>query len=958
MIQRWRSTWLPWVLAPFPPFPEAFEADFGYSYSAGDGWDPHFKRMAFHASVAQDLRRRFDNDAEKIATEISKPFVCTIHNPFPEGDPRREDLETERSHVDRGTRLDTMIIYNFVVLSAYAPIQLDFPTCNTLRCKYQVHSFVKGNLCWLLANPTHPIFNNHPHNLHPARYLLRKMFTMADPTTVARIGDALGPHLPQRQMQCPSDRLVDAIELVIQLADLEILCLPDLHIHPIQLGQRNVRCIFKYLPIRTPVQISLGGFDRCACGQAATVEKKSTICSQYNAGGDRVKLRRRRGHRRIEQVKSEIEDNERRIEQILREQEQASVRQGLNMTRNFRQCQLPYLVEQVKSDRFAPDAQSQGEAAKNAKRVRETSHPTHKVKEKQRRVRREFGSANALCPGESPKARRKVNVEDENQMDRIETREIHSPGKVENTWFDASRVKSLEGYMRSQPNLITLVSRSDSCRSRRQGAIPKAASARKTAPRARVAEMLRAWEAAVPKDRHDDPEMEIYLAAVAEAFEADFGYSYSAGDGWDPHFKRMAFHASVAQDLRRRFDNDAEKIATEISKPFVCTIHNPFPEGDPRREDLETERSHVDRGTRLDTMIIYNFVVLSAYAPIQLDFPTCNTLRCKYQVHSFVKGNLCWLLANPTHPIFNNHPHNLHPARYLLRKMFTMADPTTVARIGDALGPHLPQRQMQCPSDRLVDAIELVIQLADLEILCLPDLHIHPIQLGQRNVRCIFKYLPIRTPVQISLGGFDRCACGQAATVEKKSTICSQYNAGGDRVKLRRRRGHRRIEQVKSEIEDNERRIEQILREQEQASVRQGLNMTRNFRQCQLPYLVEQVKSDRFAPDAQSQGEAAKNAKRVRETSHPTHKVKEKQRRVRREFGSANALCPGESPKARRKVNVEDENQMDRIETREIHSPGKVENTWFDEPGGLHEKPAESDNTRTLRGFRRDGWSF
>ncbi|KAJ7616290.1 hypothetical protein DFH06DRAFT_1145561 [Mycena polygramma] len=657
------------------------------------------------------------------------------------------------------------------------------------------------------------------------------MLSVPNTATVARIWHPFRVHRPQREVvTAPSD---------------DILSLPHLQIHPIELLLVwDIRGVIENFVIRAQASAASrvnGEEDR---------KKKVTTAvegSTMKQGGNREKWRwneceiATHGVNEIEsiftatrKVNGTISPSARRRDCKASRKRTLPGQESENATQSQRwdENQMVWTAAEVGS---------------------QTSHPTHKVKEKRRRIRREFGSANALCPGESPKARRKVNVEDENQMVRTGAiwrvqqlygestmRVYRTRSRLEKSTHRAKLktlgLTNLEGYMRSQPNPITL----------------------------------------------------------AQAFEADFGYSCSAGDGWDPHLKRMAFDASVAQDLRRRFDPDAEKIPTEISKPFVCTI--PFPEGDPRREDLETECSHVNRGAPLDTMI----------------------------------GNSCWLLANPTHPIFNNHPHNLHPARYLLRKMFTMADPTTVARIGDALGTHLPQRQMQCPSDRLVDAIELVIQLADLEILCLPDLHIHPIQLGQRNVRCIFKYLPIRTSVQISLGGFDRCACGQAATVEKKRTICSQYNAGGDRVKLRRRRGHRRIEQVKSENEANERRIEQILREQEQASVRQGLNMTRNFRQCQLPYLVEQVKSDRFAPDAQSQGEMAKNAKTVRETSHPTHKVKEKQRRVRREFGSANALCPGESPKARRKVNVEDVNQMDRIETREIYSPGKVENTWFD----------------------------
>ncbi|KAJ6447747.1 hypothetical protein C8R47DRAFT_1085188 [Mycena vitilis] len=110
---------------------------------------------------------------------------------------------------------------------------------------------------------------------------------------------------------------------------------------------------------------------------------------------------------------------------------------------------------------------------------------------------------------------------------------------------------------------------SKSRRSRQRGAIANPALG-KRAPRARVAAMMCAWEAA------------------AQEFQAEFGYPFSGGDGWDPHFKRMAFHASVAKALRRRFDHDVQKIEAEMSKPwYTCIVCNPFSEGDPRREDLE-----------------------------------------------------------------------------------------------------------------------------------------------------------------------------------------------------------------------------------------------------------------------------------------------------------------------------------------------------------------------------------
>jgi hypothetical protein len=53
--------------------------------------------MTFHASVADGLLRRFDNDAARIATEMSGPLLFTIRNPYPDGDTRQLEVEAERA---------------------------------------------------------------------------------------------------------------------------------------------------------------------------------------------------------------------------------------------------------------------------------------------------------------------------------------------------------------------------------------------------------------------------------------------------------------------------------------------------------------------------------------------------------------------------------------------------------------------------------------------------------------------------------------------------------------------------------------------------------------------------------------------------------------------------------------------------------------------------------------------
>ncbi|KAJ7631450.1 hypothetical protein DFH06DRAFT_1140682 [Mycena polygramma] len=316
-------------------------------------------------------------------------------------------------------------------------------------------------------------------------------------------------------------------------------------------------------------------------------------------------------------------------------------------------------------------------------------------------------------------------------------------------------------------------------------------------PRCRVSQLLAAREAAgkphlcaryqtiyfhpVPADRHDEPEMVRYLE-LEKAFEADFGFPFSSEDGWDPHFKRMTFHALVAENLRHRFNNDTSKIAAEFSKPLIFNVQNPYLDGDARQLNLEMElrrnKLMYEGADAVDSLPL----AINTQFPFRLRFP-CSAcwgpagyydvywfqqpVNRKYKTYTSIKRNSRRLLANPTHPVLNDRRHNLQSPRDHLRKVFAVAHSAAATSIWDPLGAHLPQSQKvmnkkftyefwtrsfvaKRPSNRLIRANQLVIQLPFLHIFCLPDLDIHPIELGERNVWGIVEDLPVRARMSIN----------------------------------------------------------------------------------------------------------------------------------------------------------------------------------------------------------------
>ncbi|KAJ7602595.1 hypothetical protein DFH06DRAFT_1152699 [Mycena polygramma] len=310
-------------------------------------------------------------------------------------------------------------------------------------------------------------------------------------------------------------------------------------------------------------------------------------------------------------------------------------------------------------------------------------------------------------------------------------------------------------------------------------------------PRCRVSQLLSAREAAgkpylLPADRHDEPEMVRYLE-LEKAFEADFGFPFSSEDGWDPHFKRMTFHALVAENLCHRFNNDASKIAAEFSKPLIFNVQNPYLDGDARQLNLEMELR------RSKLMYEGADAVDSLPLAINTQFPFRLRLPC----------TACWGPAGYYDATWQPQVQDI----YINQEVFSSA-----ARQFDASSTQLSPPQPLIPptsppksvrggvlrnrdkhtervwppsptgSDGLVAL--LVVELAVLHILRLSHLEVHPIPLIYGNVRGIFEYFPIGPPIQVSLSGFDGRARGEATTMEGGQNFLSSLvrQAGHERV--------------------------------------------------------------------------------------------------------------------------------------------------------------------------------
>ncbi|KAJ7033972.1 hypothetical protein C8F04DRAFT_1183723 [Mycena alexandri] len=109
----------------------------------------------------------------------------------------------------------------------------------------------------------------------------------------------------------------------------------------------------------------------------------------------------------------------------------------------------------------------------------------------------------------------------------------------------------------------------------------------------RETELLKLREAAGGIGEHDHQDMVLYLAREG-AFEDDFGHEFSGNDGLDGHFKRMALHASSAQELALCHDNDKPRMLAAAALPVTFDIYNPYKEGHPDREAFdETFRGYM-----------------------------------------------------------------------------------------------------------------------------------------------------------------------------------------------------------------------------------------------------------------------------------------------------------------------------------------------------------------------------
>ncbi|KAJ7710052.1 hypothetical protein B0H16DRAFT_1745787 [Mycena metata] len=110
--------------------------------------------------------------------------------------------------------------------------------------------------------------------------------------------------------------------------------------------------------------------------------------------------------------------------------------------------------------------------------------------------------------------------------------------------------------------------------------------ARNRCKRLHTAELIRLREVAENAVDHDHPDMQIYFTSV-DAFERDFGSPPLFSDGLEEYFRRMRFHASLAEGLAQRFNHDQASIAAEAAKPISFTVANPYSDGDQRQLWLE-----------------------------------------------------------------------------------------------------------------------------------------------------------------------------------------------------------------------------------------------------------------------------------------------------------------------------------------------------------------------------------
>ncbi|KAJ7602237.1 hypothetical protein DFH06DRAFT_1152997 [Mycena polygramma] len=254
----------------------------------------------------------------------------------------------------------------------------------------------------------------------------------------------------------------------------------------------------------------------------------------------------------------------------------------------------------------------------------------------------------------------------------------------------------------------------------------------------------------VPADQHDDPAMIHYLAAAQE-FQAEFGYPFSGGDGWDPHFKRMAFHASVAQHLRHRFHNDTQKIEAEMSKPrYTCIVCNPFSEGDPRREDLELKRVYlcpIPKCEVLNTQAVPQTKRFHEGADTVVRLPAS------------INPHFPLSLRVPRNPNGYYHTTTSNPPDTTSEKCSRWLTPQPRQAYGMRFAP-ISHKELtdkfrtrgfvaKGPGNTLPHASRLVTQPAVLHIFRFPYFNIYPIQLAHRNVRHIVKDLPVGTQLRV-----------------------------------------------------------------------------------------------------------------------------------------------------------------------------------------------------------------
>ncbi|KAJ6454893.1 hypothetical protein C8R47DRAFT_1082963 [Mycena vitilis] len=229
------------------------------------------------------------------------------------------------------------------------------------RMKYECATIKNdGYFDSLLPQPTKPVLDYCSHNVQPARLRLGEMLSVPNTATVARIWHPFRVHRPQREVVPPNNRFAHAHRLVVIAPSDNILSLPHLQIHPIELlVVWDIRGVVENFVIRAQASAASRG----ALAARRQLRREVVMETAQTRTDSKTATRK---------VNGTISPSARRRDCKASRKRTLPGQESENATQSQRwdENQMVWTAAEVGS---------------------QTSHPTHKVKEKRRRIRGEFG---------------------------------------------------------------------------------------------------------------------------------------------------------------------------------------------------------------------------------------------------------------------------------------------------------------------------------------------------------------------------------------------------------------------------------------------------------------------------------------------------------------------------------------------------------------------------------------